>query len=157
MGATTIWERWDGIKPDGSFQAISMNSFNHYAYGAIGDWMYKTVAGVNYDEAKPGYKQITIAPIPGGNFKNAAAKLETLYGTVKSSWKLDANQFILEVIIPENTMATIILPASANAKVTESGQPIEKLNYLKITSSNDQQKILNVGSGTYHFEYSLLK
>jgi alpha-L-rhamnosidase len=157
MGATTIWERWDGIKTDGSFQAISMNSFNHYAYGAIGDWMYKTVAGINYNADEPGYKKITIAPKPGGNFTNASAKLETLYGEVMSSWKLVDNKFTLDVIIPTNTSANIILPSSANARVTDSGQDIEKLNYIKIMGLNGNEKTLNVGSGTYHIEYSLLK
>ncbi|TCC91570.1 alpha-L-rhamnosidase [Pedobacter frigiditerrae] len=157
MGATTIWERWDGIKTDGSFQAISMNSFNHYAYGAIGDWMYKTVAGINYNSAEPGYKKITIAPKPGGNFTNASAKLETLYGEVMSAWKLADNKFTLDVIIPTNTSANIILPSSANAKVTDNGQEIEKLNYIKIMGLNTGEKTLSVGSGTYHIEYSLLK
>ncbi|WP_316767224.1 glycoside hydrolase family 78 protein [Pedobacter frigiditerrae] len=157
MGATTIWERWDGIKTDGSFQAISMNSFNHYAYGAIGDWMYKTVAGINYNGDQPGYKKITIAPKPGGNFTNASAKLETLYGEVMSSWKLADNKFVLDVIIPTNTSANIILPSSANAKITDNGQDIEKLNYIKIMGLNGSEKTLSVGSGTYHIEYSLLK
>ena len=65
QGATTIWERWDGQKPDGSFQTTEMNSFNHYAYGAIGDWMYRVMAGIEIDEAAPGYKHVLIQPRPG--------------------------------------------------------------------------------------------
>ncbi|RYG19520.1 MAG: alpha-L-rhamnosidase [Chitinophagaceae bacterium] len=155
MGATTIWERWDGIKPDGSFQAISMNSFNHYAYGAIGDWMYKTVAGINYDPDAPGYKKIIIAPKPGGNFKNASAKLETLYGEVQSSWKLEDNKFTLDVTIPANTTATIVLPSSVNAKIMENGQDIDRLGYLTL-EANSKEKIVKLGSGIYHFEYLLV-
>ncbi len=157
MGATTIWERWDGIKPDGSFQAISMNSFNHYAYGAVGDWMYKTVAGINYDAEKPGYKNITIAPQIGGDFTNVTAKLETFYGKVESSWRITDNNFVLEVVIPENTSAAIVLPLSANAKIKESGLDAEKQDYLKLTRADNKDQVLNVGSGTYRIEYSLLK
>lgn len=154
-GATTIWERWDGIKPDGSFQAISMNSFNHYAYGAIGDWMYKTVAGINYDANHPGYQKITIAPQIGGNFTNVSAKLETLYGTVQSSWKLENGKMILDVTVPVNTSASIILPNSKTAIVTESGQEIGKQSYIKVGKDNGT-KTLQVGSGSYHFEYLLV-
>lgn len=127
MGATTIWERWDGIKPDGSFQTPDMNSYNHYAYGAIGDWMYRTIAGINSVAADPGYKTIVIAPKPGGKLTKASAELETLYGTVKSAWVLENNILKLNVTIPANTRAKIVL-----------------------TDSNHE-----IGSGTYHFESSI--
>ena len=120
MGATTIWERWDGIKPDGSFQNASMNSFNHYAYGAIGDWMYRTVAGIVADESSVGYKKIVIKPQPGGKITHAAAELMTSYGLLKSSWKIEGSLFKLEVVIPENTSATIVLP-DGMTKETGSG------------------------------------
>jgi alpha-L-rhamnosidase len=126
MGATTIWERWDGIKPDGSFQTPDMNSYNHYAYGAIGDWMYRTIAGINSAADAPGYKSIVIAPKPGGKLTQAAAELETAYGTVKSAWVLENNLLKLDVTIPANTRATIMLADSSH----------------------------DIGSGTYHFESS---
>jgi alpha-L-rhamnosidase len=124
MGATTIWERWDGIKPNGSFQTPDMNSFNHYAYGAIGDWMYKTIAGINPVADRPGYKYMVISPKPGGKITSASAELETVYGTVKSAWTLDNGLLKLDVTIPANTKARIVLPG------------------------NTQE----VGSGVYHFE-----
>jgi alpha-L-rhamnosidase len=126
MGATTIWERWDGIKPDGSFQTPSMNSYNHYAYGAIGDWMYKNIAGINAVAEHPGYKEVLIAPKPGGGLTTATAELETVYGKVKSSWVIENGLFKLDVTIPANTKAIIALPGS------------------------DQKE--SRGSGTYHFE-----
>src|SRR5262249_18395440 len=86
MGATTIWERWDGIKPDGSFQDKGMNSFNHYAYGAIGDWMYRVMAGLEIDESSPGYKHILIQPHPGGGFTDVKATHMTPYGMAASHW-----------------------------------------------------------------------
>jgi len=126
MGATTIWERWDGIKQDGSFQTADMNSFNHYAYGAIGDWMYKNIAGINPLAEQPGYKAILIAPRPGGQLNSASAELETVYGTVRSSWTLADGIFKLEVVVPANSRATVIMPNSGKKE--------------------------EIGSGSYHFE-----
>ena len=87
MGATTIWERWDGIKPDTTFQNVEMNSFNHYAYGAIGDWMYQDVAGIRIDD--PGYKRISIFPQPDPRLNYAKATYESPYGEIESGWKFD--------------------------------------------------------------------
>ncbi|PWS31535.1 alpha-L-rhamnosidase [Pedobacter paludis] len=156
-GATTIWERWDGIKPDGSFQATSMNSFNHYAYGAIGDWMYKTVAGLNYDAEEPGYKKIIISPILGGKFTEASAKLESIYGPIQSSWKLDGERFILDVVVPPNTSANVILPNSTDSEIMENNKEAGKQTYLKKRNDELKNKSFEVGSGRYHFEYNLSK
>jgi alpha-L-rhamnosidase len=153
MGATTIWERWDGIKPDGSFQNITMNSFNHYSYGAIGDWMYKTMAGLNPDPAAPGYKKIIIAPKPGGGITSAAAELETQYGKVRSAWKIEGGKMMLDVIVPPNTTAKIILP-TASATITESNTDLNKVAYLKDISKKDNTTEMSAGSGSYHFEYA---
>jgi len=84
QGATTIWERWDGQKPDGTFQDKGMNSFNHYAYGAIGEWMYRVMAGIEIDPAEPGYKHILIQPQPGGGLTYAKASFDSMYGRVAS-------------------------------------------------------------------------
>jgi alpha-L-rhamnosidase len=119
MGATTIWERWDGMKPDSTFQVPSMNSFNHYAYGAIGEWMYRNIAGLNIDETAPGYKKIIIKPRPGGGLTHASATLQTYYGKLSSEWKINTdNRFVLDVEIPANTTATIFLP---DGKVEQVG------------------------------------
>ncbi len=110
MGATTIWERWDGIRPDSSFQRASMNSFNHYAYGAIGDWMYRIVAGIDTYDNKPGYKHSRIQPHPGGNLTHVEANLQTPYGLLSSHWRIEADSFFLEVIIPANTHCEVFVP-----------------------------------------------
>ncbi len=81
MGATTIWERWDGEKPDSTFETPGMNSFNHYAYGAIGDFMYRDIAGIDTYDSFPGYKKIRIKPHPGGNFSYVNAALKTILWT----------------------------------------------------------------------------
>ena len=88
QGATTIWERWDGKKPDGTFQDKGMNSFNHYAYGAIGEWLYRVVAGIEIDEAQPGYKHILIQPHPGGGLTFVQANLRSMYGQIRSHWQI---------------------------------------------------------------------
>ncbi|MHB1485225.1 MAG: family 78 glycoside hydrolase catalytic domain [Saccharofermentanales bacterium] len=123
-GATTIWEHWDGIKPDGTFWNPEMNSFNHYAYGAIGDWLYRVVAGLNTSSEKPGYKHIIIKPKPGGNLDYAKAKISSMNGDIKSEWKIENEVFTIKVEIPCNTTAEVILP--------------------------DDKKIL-IGSGNYEF------
>jgi alpha-L-rhamnosidase len=117
-GATTIWERWDGIKEDGTFQDPGMNSFNHYAYGAIGMWMYSVVAGLGLDEAQPAYKHIFIAPRPGGGLSYAKASVDSVYGRVSSAWELADGKFKLKVEVPPNTTATVTMP---NGKVQELG------------------------------------
>jgi alpha-L-rhamnosidase len=153
MGATTIWERWDGIKPDGSFQNITMNSFNHYSYGAIGDWMYKNMAGLNPDAEAPGYKKIIIAPKPGGGITSANAELETQYGKAKSAWKIEGGKIMLDVVIPPNTSAKIILPNTGNGAVTEGNTALDKSASLKNISKKDNNTEMVAGSGSYHFEY----
>lgn len=112
QGATTIWERWDGQKPDGTFQSVGMNSFNHYAYGAIGEWLYTYVAGIKLDEDKPGYKHFFLEPHPGGGLSNATAEFDSMYGKIKSAWKTEGGNFVYDVEIPANTTATVILPNS---------------------------------------------
>lgn len=122
QGATTIWERWDGIKPDGAFQNVEMNSFNHYAYGAIGEWLYTYVAGIVIDVAEPGYKHFFLEPHPGGGLTNVHAEFNSMYGKIKSSWKVEGDNFLYEIEIPANTTATIVLPASTGKKELGSGK-----------------------------------
>jgi alpha-L-rhamnosidase len=122
-GATTIWERWDGIRENGDFQTPSMNSFNHYSFGSVGEWMYGVVAGLDLDEQAPGYKHILIAPRPGGTLTSASAKLETIHGPVATAWTLSGKTFTLTVSIPANTTASVTLPYTKN--VLESGAPIQ--------------------------------
>lgn len=149
MGATTIWERWDGQKPDSTFQTPGMNSFNHYAYGAIGDWMYRTVAGIQ--EAAPGYKKITIKPHAGGGLTNAAASLQTYYGKVSSGWKLNNGALEMEVTVPPNTTAVVYVPAKSADGVKENGQPLSAFKGGKVGNLKEGYVPVEVGSGTYRF------
>ncbi|WP_462253405.1 family 78 glycoside hydrolase catalytic domain [Ferruginibacter sp.] len=152
MGATTIWERWDGIKPDSTFQVPSMNSFNHYAYGAIGDWMYRVMVGLDTYEDGPGYKHIKIQPHIGGGFTHASASLQTYYGTLSSGWKTEAGKIILDVEIPANTTATVYVPAANAEAITENGTALSSLKDITVTGKENDFVILKIGSGKYHFE-----
>ena len=152
QGATTIWERWDGQKPDGSFQDVGMNSFNHYAYGAIGEWLYHYVAGMDIDPENPGYKHILLAPHPGGGLTNANAEFLSLYGSVKSAWKMEGNDFVYEVTVPANTTATVTLPGAKSEQLTVNAQQLTASVKESLKQSIKGVSI-NIGSGSYTFRY----
>jgi len=149
-GATTIWERWDGIKPDGSFQDASMNSFNHYAYGAVGDWMYRTIAGIN--QSSPGFKTFYIKPEIGGDLSYAKASYNSMYGEIKSDWELNDNKILMNVSIPANTIARVFVPASSEDKIKENGLALSNVNGIEIREYGDGYVELGLGSGDYSFE-----
>ncbi|MFO7679536.1 MAG: glycoside hydrolase family 78 protein [Chloroflexota bacterium] len=151
-GATTIWERWDGIKPDGSFQDAGMNSFNHYAYGAIGDWLYQVVAGIEVDPEAPGYKRVLIQPQPGGGLTCAQASLNSTYGRIESRWTLDNNIFQLAVTIPANSEGLVHLPVPRIESITESGQALTPGEGIRGIRQEREQVVLTLGSGHYIFQ-----
>ena len=152
MGATTIWERWDSQKPDSTFQDPGMTSFNHYAYGAVGDWMYRSIAGIDTREDVAGYREIIIKPIPGGGLTFASGSLETYYGKVVSAWKKDANGFSLNVEIPANTNATIYIPVkNDNQKISENGILLASVKDIETLANEGGFKVVRAGSGKYQF------
>ncbi|MGW9135688.1 family 78 glycoside hydrolase catalytic domain [Streptomyces sp. NPDC055681] len=108
MGATTIWERWDSMLPDGTVNPSGMTSFNHYALGAVADWLHRTVAGLA--SAEPGYRRLRIAPRPGGGLTHARAGLRTPYGEAEVSWSLAGGELTVEALVPPNTTADVLLP-----------------------------------------------
>lgn len=150
QGATTIWERWDGQKPDGSFQDVGMNSFNHYAYGAIGEWLYNYVAGIKIDKENPGYKHFFLAPHPGGGLTNAKATFQSMYGEIVSDWKLENGMMSYAVEIPANTSATVLLPSAKIDKVTMNSQA------LKDAQQSAETVSVKLGSGKYMFTYPMV-
>jgi alpha-L-rhamnosidase len=145
QGATTIWERWDGQKPDGSFQDVSMNSFNHYAYGAIGEWLYRYVAGLNLDESKPGYQHFILEPHPGGGLTSAKIEFESMYGKIISDWKMEGDNFEYQFTIPANSEATVKLIKSGKIETLLNGKPLA--NPFQINA--DTKRSANLGSGNY--------
>lgn len=125
MGATTIWERWNSIHPDGTFDESGMNSLNHYAYGSIGDWMYRKIAGIN--QLEPGYHRFCVKPMFVKGIEAAEAELESVYGKIVSSWSCKGGKIKVHVEVPANTSAVIYLP--------------------------EKDDKLEVGSGAYDYEY----
>ena len=154
-GATTIWERWDGIKPDGTFHDSRMNSFNHYALGAIGDWMYRVIAGIEIDSQHPGYKHIFINPHPGGGLTWVKSSEHTMYGRVSSNWEIKAGTMSLHVEVPANTTATIRLPRATIGHVTETGRSLVSSQALAGVRQEEGSVVVNVGSGSYSFQYKM--
>ncbi len=153
MGATTIWERWDGIKPDGTFQDEGMNSFNHYAYGAIGQWLFETVAGIS-PEPGSGYSSSIISPVPGGGLDHARAIIKTMYGKIESAWDIKGQTFTLHVAIPPNTVGRVILPEVLVQDVGGSAADrASNKGILKMAQYGDDVMV-HLGSGRYIFSYS---
>jgi alpha-L-rhamnosidase len=151
MGATTIWERWDGIKPDSTFQVPSMNSFNHYAYGAIGDWMYKNITGINYTEEAPGYKKIIVRPHLTDSLNFASASIKTYYGKVSSEWRKENGHLALNVEIPPNSTAIIYIPANDVEQVSEGGENVGLNPHFNVKKTTDGYVSVTTGSGKYAF------
>jgi alpha-L-rhamnosidase len=154
MGATTIWERWDGIRPDSTFETPGMNSFNHYAYGAIGDWMYRVVAGIDTYEDDPGYHHSRIEPHPGGSLTAAAADLQTGYGLLSCHWQLSNDTLSLDLVIPANTTSTVSIPAPEGGLITESYHPLAEVKDLSLESVGRGFLVVRLGSGAWHFKIS---
>lgn len=132
-----------------------MNSFNHYAYGAIGEWMYRVVAGIDMDENRPGYKHILIQPQPGGGLTYAKGSVESMYGRLATDWRIADGKFILTVEVPPNTTATVRLPKARIEQTTESQKPVTGRADLLGARQASDAVLVETGSGTYVFECSL--
>lgn len=117
QGATTMWERWNSYTKDKGFGDVGMNSFNHYAYGCIGEWMYSTIGGISPDPKEPGFKHIIMAPQPGGGLTSASASLLSRHGRIATAWALKDGTFELDVVVPPNTHATVTLPNGRSKRV----------------------------------------
>lgn len=153
-GATTIWEHWDGIKEDGSFWSKDMNSFNHYAYGAIGDWLYRSVAGLDTDERAPGYKHLVLRPRPAEGLSWAEAQLETMYGEALSAWNRGIGGAMEQrAVVPPNATATIVLPGASLSGLTEGDVPVAEADGVVSAAESAEGVVLTVGSGSYVFRW----
>jgi alpha-L-rhamnosidase len=150
QGATTIWERWDGWTAEKGFQDAGMNSFNHYAYGAIGAWLYQTVAGIDTDPEQPGYKHTLLHPQPGGGLTYAKASLNSVYGTIESHWEIPTSGGLhWHIVVPPNTTATAYVPCSEKASVTESGLPAEGAEGITYLRREGNANLYTLQPGTY--------
>lgn len=150
-GATTIWERWDCYVKGRGFQDPGMNSFNHWAFGAVGEWLWRNVGGLNPDNNQPGWKHFTIVPRPGGGVTWANADYDSIHGRITSRWKRKGARFTLEVSIPANTSATVALPAADAASVKERGIPAARARGVRFLRFEDGRAWFEVESGKYEF------
>lgn len=143
MGATTVWEHWDGLKPDGTMWSPDMNSFNHYAYGAIAEWIVRVAAGIELDEKQAGYKHSVIYPRLGGELSWLKAEYDSVYGRVMSCWEDQGDKVILHVTVPVNTTATICLDEAKKVLEADGLTFAEQSGYRKAEA----------GSGSYRIVY----
>ena len=148
-GATSIWERWDGWTPEKGFQDPGMNSFAHYSFGAVYQWMVENIGGIRSNG--PSYKKIHIAPQPGGRLTQASTSYKSIRGEIATRWEKKDGTLTLDVTIPANTTATVSLPAAKAADVTEGGRPVETAEGVKLLEIADRTLEFSVGSGVYHF------
>jgi alpha-L-rhamnosidase len=155
QGATTIWERWDGWTHDKGFQDEGMNSFNHYAYGAVGAWMYAVIGGIDLDPEQPGYKHIIMRPQPGGGLTSARAGLRSMYGLIKSEWTLQNDTFDWQITVPANTTATVYVPAVDASRITENRQPVESAGGVAFLRRENGFAVFAVKAGSYSFSSQL--
>jgi alpha-L-rhamnosidase len=143
-GATTMWERRDSIRPDGGFQNPSMNSFNHYAYGSVGEWMYRNITGIS--PGAPGFSHIVLRPRPGGEVRAAAGRYDSVYGPIGTRWRLSGGTFALEVSVPVNTTAEVWVPARRASSVARDEAEGARFLWMR-----DGCAVFAAGSGTYRF------
>jgi alpha-L-rhamnosidase len=152
-GATSIWERWNGWTPEDGFNNPGMNSFAHYAFGAVGQWMFQTIGGI--DAAAPGFREIVIRPRPGGELTWARTSYDSIHGTIATYWELDGDGLRLEVTIPPNTTALIHVPASAESAVMESGRPAADAEGLEPAGRENGATVFRAQAGHYSFLSSI--
>jgi alpha-L-rhamnosidase len=150
LGATTMWERWDGWTPDKGFQDPGMNSFNHYAFGSVGEWMFRSVGGI--DTEGVAFKKIILKPTPGEGLTFARAKYQSIRGAIASEWKREGETLKVKFIVPPNTTATAYLPSADPSKVTEGGKPTTEVEGVKFLWTENGQCVYRLTSGAYAFD-----
>ncbi len=143
-GATTIWEHWDGIRPDGTFWSRDMNSYNHYAYGCIAEWMFRFLAGIDGDENYPGYKHLMFRPTPCEGLDRVEAWIRTPFGKAACGWKRDDGFITVRIIVPWNTTAELDLPVPPES--------VEAGDILTIPGEGNTRILLGAGSYTLSYK-----
>ena len=161
QGATTIWERWNSYTKANGYGPVSMNSFNHYAYGIIAEWMFRHMAGICPDEEQPGFKHFILRPNPDTRktlrfqqkrITSVDAEFWSNYGPIKASWQSDGGaELTYDVTIPANTTATLYMPVSEGYELKESGQPVSACPDIEYLGIEDGRAVCCLGSGSYRF------
>ena len=145
QGATTVWERWNSFTLEKGFGPVGMNSFNHYAYGAVAEWMYGYMAGIMVDFEQPGFKHIILRPYPNKAMRAVDCAFDSPYGTIVSKWEYSGDNFVYDITAPANTTATVYLPAPEGMPCAMQGSGIEHVG------REGGREVFHVGTGTYRF------
>ena len=153
LGATTMWERWDGWTPGSGFQTIGMNSFNHYAFGAVGQYLYSMIGGIN--PATPGFQTILIQPVTGVGLSWANTSFNSTHGLISTAWTNVGGTFNLSVVIPPNTSAQVYVPTTNASTITESGVPATNSPGVTYLGFSNGCAMFAVGSGQYLWSSSV--
>jgi alpha-L-rhamnosidase len=152
QGATTIWERFDAYVPERGLQDAGMNSFNHYAFGAVGEWMMRILAGIEPDDSHLAWERFSIHPRPGPQLSSVRAEHDTVRGKIASAWSRANGEFRLDVTVPPNTSATVFVPAKDAASVTEGGAPLaQAAPHVRFVGMRGGEAVLEVAAGSYRF------
>lgn len=164
QGATTVWERWDSYTKEGGFNKHEwiMNSFNHYSYGVVSEWMFRYVGGIEADETQPGFKHFILQPTPDNRsyfpagqerITSVKASHQSGYGLIRSEWqRTDDGRITYTATVPANTTATLYLPVlNENDEITESGEALEEAEGVTFKGVEDGKAIIELQSGTYEF------
>ncbi len=155
QGATTMWERWNSYTHERGFGPVSMNSFNHYAYGSIGDWMYRTVAGLSVEMSRPGEPPIRIAPRPGFGVTEASAELVTPFGPAKTAWTVEGAVVNLDIVVPPNASARVTISAGQSDIRIDAGDGEAQLEDLVVPEGTAGDDVtFRVTAGRYRFGWT---
>lgn len=153
QGATTIWERWNSYTINDGFGNAGMNSFNHYSYGSVTEWIYSYMLGISVDEAYPGFSRFILKPVAGKEISDAEGEYNSVCGLIKSKWTAENGAIkTYSCTVPCNTSAVLYLPASSADNVIESGKSLNDAQGLKLVSSGDGIVVIELSSGTYEFK-----
>ncbi|MBK7711519.1 MAG: hypothetical protein IPJ37_11585 [Bacteroidales bacterium] len=149
QGATSIWERWDGFVKGRGFQGAGMNSFNHYAFGSIGEWMYENIIGIQPDPDYPGYSHFILKPLPGGTLTWANGSYNSISGKIEAGWKKEGNKFQYNFTVPPNTTATVYIPSVNQESVMLNGKKAAELEDYIQTEIINGQTVFELPAGTW--------
>ena len=158
MGATTMWERWDGIRPDGSVNETdqggdNMVSFNHYAYGAIGEWLYTRLGGLNIDNNSPGFRRIIYNPLVTNRLEYVKTGHDSFYGRIETGWEIEGGLVRHQMLIPPGSSVELRLNGAVQASMKINGEPLDRFQYAEGIRQNGKLLIFVLPSGEYCIEY----
>jgi alpha-L-rhamnosidase len=147
-GATTMWERWNGDQMMGD---PSMNSYNHYAYGAVAEWLYRYAAGIDESADDPGFHRIVLHPQFDASLGETKATYDSSYGPITSNWKADGSTIKWDVVIPANTTALLSFPSDVTTQIQEGGKDVRQSAGVSLLLKDDHHAVYEAGAGSYSF------